>query len=493
MIPNQLIRSVIRFDEADDELALSSNLFHLRQEVEPQGIDGLILKFVGDIFDKSARVPGYGLVLKHFTDLSAAGDGNGPAGTTRLEQVLLAGEAFITGADFRYALDQFRETTMREVLSTMLNQASMILTVGAERQAKVEGRWQKQTIVGVEPTVDHIAQTMNRLNAQFKRGTIEGSFRKDADKVRKQYEFWRNNPGRSVGVLSGIDKIDMVHRGLLPGDLALVMGFVSHMKSSFCLNWLYKAAVNAGKQVAIASLEMTADVLRILLYVMHSAHKKFEGAAGFCDIDFDKVTTGSLSADEEAFFERVIHDFETCPDYGEIFYKEPQEAITIGDIQRWAESLHRRRPLDLLVIDYLGLVDPEKNVSGLEQGSNLNRVIRQAKIMATSFGGGRGIPVLSPFQANREGLKEAEKNAGRYKLTALSMANEAERSADYVYYTYLDDTLRTSRELSVGNLKARNRPVITELFKVYADPGKRVIENLDLNSTQQRVVDLEAV
>lgn len=490
MIPTGLFRAVIRVDEGDEETALASNLSHLRQEVEPSGIDGEILKFIGDIFDRSHRVPAYALLVQHFTDLGNAGSGFGPAGIARLEQILLAGETLSTGAEFRYALDQYREITMREELSTMLNQASLILTVGTERREKVGTEWKKVPLIGVEPTVEHISQTMNRLSTQFKRGNIEGSFRADAEKVRKQYANWRDNPGQRVGVLTGIEKIDRVHRGIKPGELALVMGFVSHMKTTFVLNWAYKAAVYQKKHVGIASLEMTADVLRVLLYVMHSAHRQFEGEAGFCEIDFDKVTTGTLSKTEEKFFNLVINDFESSGEYGQIFYKEPQEAITIGEIQRWAEAVNRRMPLDMLIIDYLGLVDPEKHVSGMEQGSNLNRVIRQAKLMATSFGGGRGIGLVSPFQANREGLKEAEKNGGRYRLTALSMANEAERSADYVYYTYLDDTMRQARELAMGNLKARNAPVITELFKVSADPGTRIIGDLDGNSAQQRVVSL---
>ena len=36
--------------------------------------------------------------------------------------------------------------------------------------------------------------------------------------------------------------------------------------------------------------------------------------------------------------------------------------------------------------------------------------------------------MLTPFQVNREGWKEAQKNEGVYKITALSGANEAERA-----------------------------------------------------------------
>jgi hypothetical protein len=100
-------------------------------------------------------------------------------------------------------------------------------------------------------------------------------------------------------------------------------------------------------------------------------------------------------------------------------------------------------------------------------------------MLAMTFANGRGIPIVSPWQANRSGYTEAEKNGGRYKLTAMAGANEAERSADFIYYTYRDDTLRNSREVLLGNLKARNYPEISEPFKAFADPAIRVIDNLD--------------
>jgi hypothetical protein len=142
-------------------------------------------------------------------------------------------------------------------------------------------------------------------------------------------------------------------------------------------------------------------------------------------------------------------------------------------------------------VDYLGLVDPGKGVSGLESVASLNKVIRQAKIeLAMAFDSGRGIGLVSPFQANREGYKEAEKNGGRYKITALAGSNEAERSSDLIYYTYLDDVLRNSRELLVGNLKARKAMVVSEPFRVFADPTTLTIGNL---STAPGAADLVTI
>ena len=80
----------------------------------------------------------------------------------------------------------------------------------------------------------------------------------------------------------------------------------------------------------------------------------------------------------------------------------------------------------------------------------MNRAIRATKLLALEYADGLGIGCVSPFQANREGFKEAEKSGGEYTLRALAGANESERSADYVYSLFLNDTLRNACELMMA-------------------------------------------
>lgn len=476
LLPEQILRSIIRCDENDDEQHLSANLYMLRQEVEPPGVDGLIVNFVGDLFDRTKAIPSLSLVKRHFSESEIGANEAVLSRIALLEghdskELIVPIVKLIFGPDFRYALDQYKNQLMRESVATTLIEASAILQGGT--------RLRGQTLEGPDAAITHINSQLSQLNGHLKRGSIEGSFKRDSRLVRKQYEHWKANPSDTVGILTGIDKIDASHRGARNGELCLVMGFVSHLKTTFCFNWLYKASVHFGRNVAIASLEMPVPELRNMIYIMHTNHEKFS-SQGMPSVDFEKFKAGILNSEEEATLEAAIADMESNEEYGEIFYKEPQDALTIHEIQRWSESKHKTHPIDLLVIDYVGLVDPGKGQSSLDSGANLNKALRQCKMLSLTFGNGRGIPVVSPFQTNREGLKDAEKNGGRYKLTALANANESERSTDKVYYVYLDDTLRNQRELIIGNLKNRNGPVILDQFKVFADPSTRTIDNLDV-------------
>lgn len=485
---DSLFRSIIRFKQ-EEERHLSDNLSAIRSEFSPIGLDGHILAFITEIYDKTHAVPAYPLLRQRYQDLETSADGHGTAGVVRLEGVAELANTellpFLSGPEFRYELDKFKDEVTRESLGTILVEASTILTTGVRRRE----RGQDIMVVGPGPTFDFLADNLAKLSSSLRRGAIEGTFRNEAAAIRRQYELWKAEPANTVGVLTGIDKFDLLHRGIRKGELGLVLGFVSHMKTSFVINWLYRAAIYFGKNAAIASMETPIEDLRVIIYVMHSAHERFR-AAGYQPLDYDKVTTGSLTTEEENLFEMVIDDFEKNPEYGEIYFKEPEDVLSINEIRRWAEDRHKQTPLDLLVIDYLGLVDPDRDQSSLDSGANLNKVLRSAKMMAMTFGKGDKIAVVSPHQANRDGLKEAQKNGGRYTLTALANANESERSTDIIYYTYVDDALLTSREILLGNLKARKRQRVTEPFKAYSDPATWVIGNLDEGVTTADLVTI---
>lgn len=496
MIPLPLIRACLRL-ETEPETDLAANLTAFRQCFEPSGAEGALFRYIGTMFDRAREVPSLDLVRLHFVQREALGDGEGSAVLSLLDTLTQRNLSdpipLLTGTILQFALDRYRETLMQESLTRTLVEASTILSTGVPKSIKQGSAWVTETQQGADAAMLFLNDSLDALHRTIRRGSIEGDFQADGDTLWQSYAHAKANPDQAVGVLSGIHAIDAVHQGLRRGELALVLGFVSHLKSSLCLNWLYRASVYQGKHGAIASMEMSVSELRRVIFVIHANHPRFKLHPSYGQVTVDKVRFGTLSDDEEDLLRFAIEDFTGNPAYGLISYKEPQESLTMDSLERWAISVHRHTPLDLLVVDYLGLMDPNTKSKGMEQGSMLNIVIRQAKTLAMSFDRGRGIPILSPHQANREGWKAAEKNGGRYTLSALANAHEAERSTDLVYTTYLDDAMRGTRELQLGNLKNRNGPLITVPFRVFADPATRVIDTIDAGGStdsRQRVTEV---
>jgi hypothetical protein len=476
MLADSLLRAVVRVSPQDEEAVLAHNLQTIREEIAVDDIDGHIFAFICDMFDRSRVVPSLTLVLNHFTALRDHGDGTGMAAATRLEMFVTLLPDLVSGAEFRYELDTYKREVQERVLSVLLTETTEILTKGLDKDVRVGGAWKKINLKGPEAALTHLGQQVGDIYSRLRRGSFEGSLKEDAARVLSQYEMRRDNPGLRYGVMSGIERIDQVHRGLKPGNLAFILGFVSQMKSTLAMNWAYRAAIWQGFNVGVVSTEMSIDELRRTIAVIHANSAKFAPANTFVDITYDKVESGALSPDEESLFREVIKDLEENTEYGQIVYREPESIITVGDIRQWAEAKNRSLPLKLLVIDYIGphlSVDKPTN----DRYGQGNQIIKDAKNLATTFDNGRGIAVLSPFQANRDGYKNAVKNGGVYDITAMADYPEAERSADLVYTVFLDNTYRTRNRLLIGNVKTRKVQLITDNFEVVAFGATGVIED----------------
>jgi hypothetical protein len=87
--------------------------------------------------------------------------------------------------------------------------------------------------------------------------------------------------------------------------------------------------------------------------------------------------------------------------------------------------------------------------------------MRDLKKFAMSFNRGEGMAVVSLFQINREGYKRAVLRKEKcgvplYMPSDLSYASEAEKSADIITSTFVDDELRANSEAIVQCLKTRD-------------------------------------
>jgi hypothetical protein len=96
--------------------------------------------------------------------------------------------------------------------------------------------------------------------------------------------------------------------------------------------------------------------------------------------------------------------------------------------------------------------------------------------MALGFNRGEGIPVLCLFQISREGFKAAEKNGGKYNLTHLSYANEAERSADVVICSWFGDDQREKSQVLYQCLKSRDQAPFENFEAQITWPAGRTLD-----------------
>jgi replicative DNA helicase len=244
------------------------------------------------------------------------------------------------------------------------------------------------------------------------------------------------------GIRTGYLAFDDMTTGLKPGELVIVAGRPSMGKTTFALNAAMNAAINDKKKVVIFSLEMSAQNL---VRNMLCALARFPGQRL-------RRSAGQFLSQE---------DLRRLADNAGALYDAP---ILIDDTGSLTPSLLRaksrrikaRQGLDLIVVDYLQLMDAmgvSKSVDSRQQ--EISYISRSLKGLARDL----DVPVIAISQLNRD----AEKREGhKPRLSDLRESGALEQDADLIcmlyrpYYYTRNESDRVTAEVIIA--KQRNGP-----------------------------------
>jgi replicative DNA helicase len=317
---------------------------------------------------------------------------------------------------------------------------------------------------GLKDGLTHFSLNASQLLLEDSSARTYGNLREDGQEVWNDYLLAKSNKGQAWGKLCGLVEIDRVVKGAKRGELWVHAAHAGELKTTFALNWAYNLITQYRSSVFYCSLEMPYEQLRTMIYVMHSSNGRFKANAvnqgldpADCEpLDYDKVKDGELDPKQEKFYQLVISDFEKNPEYGSFMVWSPDRDVSIDDIRQESEIRNKENEIGLIILDHGGLIEARATKRNKDYTIELNSVLRDAKKLAMHFNSGLKVPVMLLFQINREGKDYADKNEGRYKLKALSYANEAERSADIVTTTYLNDVHTKEGTTAFDCLKRRD-------------------------------------
>ncbi|MBQ8204140.1 MAG: replicative DNA helicase [Clostridia bacterium] len=214
-----------------------------------------------------------------------------------------------------------------------------------------------------------------------------------------------------IGIPSGIGDLDKTITGLNKSDLIILGARPGMGKTSFALNIARNVAVQAGKTVCFFSLEMTRDQL---------AQRMLSSEAG---IKSDKLRTGDLDANEWTRLAQAGDNLSKA----EIYFDESSN-ITVPEMKA---KLMRMKKVDLVVIDYLGLMHtPKPNDNRVQE---ISEITRSLKIMAKDL----KVPVIACAQLSRATEGKGAKSH-KPALSDLRDSGSIEQDADIVLFLYRD-------------------------------------------------------
>jgi len=468
-----IFKSIIDFSGDKKELEgiiLNFNILKSSHIIFSLETHSKIYSFICDYSSKFVDVPSINRIVKKFEGESEI--------IEELEKITK--EPTLYGGNFKSLVEEVFEEQQKKELVNLLKEAAVISESGKKIGKSEFIRGPKRA---VEFFLHKSMDFLKSANSNKTQGDLKGN---SSEAINDYYNVKANKI--FSGLLTGLPSIDLVCKGMRTSELWLIAAYVSELKTTLAMNFAYTQAIEQGKNVAFLTLEMPYKQVRDLFICIHSANLNLWPGSEYDDVyplDYDSIENGLLSERQEDFFKHLCNDFDNNPEYGNVNIYQPPEKLTMEHLKAWAEIENRKKPIDVLYLDYIEVMKSE-NVNK-EYSIDLNQRIKDLKQFALNFNEGKGIPLVSAYQTNRKGKADADKNDGEYRLDALSYANEAERSADVVIYSYLNEELRDNNQAKIGCLKNRSRPKFKQFKSKTLLASRKVYESKD-----EKDIEIEA-
>jgi len=264
-------------------------------------------------------------------------------------------------------------------------------------------------------------------------GSVDGGFQTFRTALSTAVGFAElayKRSGKTSGLSTGFRDIDGKLGGLHPSDLIILAGRPSMGKTALATNLAFNAAKayrggigpqgetkpEDGGVVGFFSLEMSAEQLATRVLAEES------GVSG------DKIRRGEVGHDEFDRFIQAATRLESVP-----LFIDDTPALTIAGLRTRARRLKRQHGLQLIVIDYLQLLQGTAR-SGGEQNrvQELSEITRGLKALAKEL----DVPVIALSQLSRAVEQREDK---RPQLSDLRESGSIEQDADVVMFVFREE------------------------------------------------------
>jgi replicative DNA helicase len=255
-------------------------------------------------------------------------------------------------------------------------------------------------------------------------GSGDDDIVKIGDVLTDQLEVWQERHDRHargetlIGLSTGLSELDDKIGGLQPDHLYVVAGRPGMGKTTLGMGFILDAAVRQSKSSLVVSLEMNKGQLLD------------RATASEGRIPLTMVKNGTACQSHGPELAAAAGALRRAP-----LYIADRAGSSIGRIRSLARRHKMRYGLDLLMIDYLQLLDGE----GGNRTEEVSSISRGCKLLAKEL----GIPVVLLSQLSR---KCEERPNKRPIPSDLRESGAIEQDADVILFVYRDEVYNESSE-----------------------------------------------
>ena len=313
--------------------------------------------------------------------------------------------------------------------------ARQVYDLALLRELIAVGRDMVEKAVDTSDSVDPKKQIEEAEVALYKvaeEGGEQGSVKSFGQATRlavEQAERALNSGGHLSGITTGFDCLNGKMGGLHRSDLLILAGRPGMGKTSLATNIAFGAAQrlvrdredgiaegkSAGAGVAFFSLEMSADQLATRILSEQS------------EISSENLRMGKISQQDFRDLARAAAELETLP-----LYIDDTPGLTIAALRTRARRLKRQKGIDLIVVDYLQLLQGSGNSRDGNRVQEISEISRGLKQLAKEL----HVPVIALSQLSRQ--VESRENK-RPQLSDLRESGSIEQDADIVLFVYREE------------------------------------------------------
>jgi replicative DNA helicase len=288
-----------------------------------------------------------------------------------------------------------------------------------------------------------IEEAERRLYELAETGRYDGGFQRFADALTTAVELAAHayqRDGKLSGLATGVRDLDRMMGGLQASDLIIIAGRPGMGKSSLATNLAYNIAkawrgevrpdgnissVNGGI-VGFFSLEMSAEQLATRIISEQTGIPSYRIRRGEIEAgDFDRIA-------------EAAREMETIP-----FYIDETGGLSIAQLAARARRLKRQKGLDLLVIDYIQLLQGSSKRAAEGRVQEVTEITTNLKALAKEL----NVPILALSQLSRQVENRDDK---RPQLSDLRESGSIEQDADVVMFVFREEYYLRNREPRVG-------------------------------------------
>ena len=249
--------------------------------------------------------------------------------------------------------------------------------------------------------------------------------------------------GHLSGLATGLDDLDRLMGGLQPSDVVILAGRPGMGKTSLATNIAFNIAkawkgetqadgttkTVDGGIVGFFSLEMSSEQLATRIIAEQSG------------VPSSDIRRGRITEDQFSHVVAAAREMNRMP-----LYVDQTGGLAIGQLAARARRLKRQRGLDLLIVDYIQLLQGSSRRGSENRVQEVTEITTQLKSLAKEL----NVPVLALSQLSRQVENRDDK---RPQLSDLRESGSIEQDADVVLFVYREEYYLKNKEPKPGTVE----------------------------------------